>query len=146
MNQNLKKFYFFKDQRFVWSENGKNRFLDKSRSRFYIWFKKSWWFTKIPNSIAGNFIRVCCKKSNLFHISLKHPSIFATEILALQPHGSFILRRCAINGSIKDVINESKPKINFMKKISNKNFDLNTIRSVGYEILNTLKFLHRDHS
>ena len=83
---------------------------------------------------------------NLFYISLKHPSIFATEVLALQPHGSFILRRCAINGSIKDVINESKPKMNFMKKISNKNFDLNTIRSVGYEILNTLKFLHRDHS
>ena len=62
--------------------------------------------------------------------------------MSLQLHGALIIRRCAQNGSIKNIIDETKPKMNFMKKISNKTFDLNTIRSVGYEILTTLKFLH----
>ena len=42
------------------------------------------------------------------------------------------------------MINNAKPRTNFMKKIqpTGRPFDLNTIRTVGYELLNTLKLLH----
>ena len=76
----------------------------------------------------------------------QHSSIFACEYMSFQLHGALIIRRCAQSGSIKNIIDETKPKMNFMKKnysnTNKKTFDLNTIRSVGYEILTTLKFLH----
>jgi serine/threonine protein kinase len=64
----------------------------------------------------------------------------------LQDHGCLSIRRFVSIGSIYDVINDVKPKLNYLKKSNRtskrRSFDLNVIRSVGFQILTGLKFLH----
>ena len=90
---------------------------------------------------------VPCLLKNFSTISLiQHPSIFTTDLLILQPHGCLSIRPLIIQGSLRDWINDTKPRLNYLKKSlktsKSRNFDLNTIRSVGFQILSALKFLH----
>ena len=90
---------------------------------------------------------VPCLLKNFSTISLiQHPSIFTTDLLILQPHGCLSIRPLINQGSLRDWINDTKPRLNYLKKSlktsKSRNFDLNTIRSVGFQILSALKFLH----
>ena len=77
---------------------------------------------------------------------LQHPNIMTTDLIVLQSHGCLTVRKLISNGSLKDYIHDTKPKLNYLKKTMKpknlKNFELNTIRTLGYQILSTLKFLH----
>lgn len=80
------------------------------------------------------------------YVLFQHPSIMPSDLILLQPHGCLTVRKLLTSGSLKDYLNDSKPKLNYLKKtIKPKNlkpFDLNAIRTLGHQVLSALKFLH----
>ena len=69
-----------------------------------------------------------------------------SDLILLQPHGCLTVRKFLASGSLKDYLHDTKPKLNYLKKTMKpknlKPFDLNIIRTLGHQVLSTLKFLH----
>ena len=69
-----------------------------------------------------------------------------SDLILLQPHGCLTVRKFLASGSLKDYLHDAKPKLNYLKKTMKpknlKPFDLNIIRTLGHQVLSTLKFLH----
>lgn len=79
-------------------------------------------------------------------VNLNHPHIEKLEFVHCGDGGSFVVRQLHQCGTLRDVICSTKPKTSFLKKYGSpkqvKPLQLHEISTYGYQILETLIFLH----
>lgn len=77
---------------------------------------------------------------------LQHPFIHPIELGVCTDIGGLTVRKCSKNGSLRDLLCNSKPKLSFLKKYGNpkghKTLGTELIALYGRQILEALKFLH----
>uniref|UniRef100_A0A1B6CZC3 PX domain-containing protein n=1 Tax=Clastoptera arizonana TaxID=38151 RepID=A0A1B6CZC3_9HEMI len=78
--------------------------------------------------------------------TLQHPNIGGIELISCSEAGGFSIRRYNSEGSLRDYIYQTKPKVPFLKKYSNPKVRCalppSKIVSIASQILHGLAFLH----
>ena len=79
-------------------------------------------------------------------IMFQHPFIQKLELVMMTESGGLGVSKFSNQGSLRDLLNGCKPKIAYLKKycVPNKvkTLELNDLRSLGWQILQALSFLH----
>ncbi|XP_050295363.1 PX domain-containing protein kinase-like protein [Anthonomus grandis grandis] len=77
---------------------------------------------------------------------IKHPYIAKIDFCLCTDTGGLVVRETSKNGSLRDLLCGSKPKLSFLKKYGNpkghKQLSMEEIATYGRQILEALKFLH----
>ena len=77
---------------------------------------------------------------------LQHPFIERPDFLAITESGVLTVTKFNKQGTLRDILHGTKPQQTYIKKYctpsKNQSLQLNDLRSMGWQILKALEFLH----